>query len=339
MNLSCSSMRIAGAAAVFVAVAGLALSAVAQTVLIDFGSDTSYRGLSVLNPDSNGNYWNSLQPGIFVEDLVDLNNSGTTIDVGWDTPVATDSYNGPAGPTGPEDNKEALRQNDLPFTDVDAAALGNLGGALDGVFDFAAGYDGISHFTVRFQIQGLNPAATYDLTFFGSHIFSNDTTTVYSVYTDDTYTSVVDSASLAVQDAVMPWLHNRDQVATIEGLSPQTDNILYVEFVGENSFGGYLNALQIVATAAPGVSGDYNADGKVDAADYVVWRKNEGTTNLLPNDPDGGTIGQNQYNTWRANFGMINGAGTGGGAAVPEPATIVVALAAAIGLFTLSRRR
>ena len=340
MNVNSILQRDACPVIAFVAVIGLAVSARAQqTLLIDFGSDTSYRGLSVINPDSNGNFWNSVQPGLLVPDLVDIDNNATTIDLGWDTEVGTDSYNGPAGPTGPEDNKQDLRNNDLPFTDVDVAALGNLGGALEGAFDFAAGFDGIGHFTVRFQIQGLNPTSTYDLTFFGSHSFSNDTTTVYSIYTDDTYTTVVDSASLAVQDAAMPWLHNRDQVATIEGVSPQADNILYVEFVGETGFGGYLNALQIVAAAAPGVSGDYNADGTVDAADYVIWRKNEGTTTPLPNDPHGGTIGPDQYNTWRANFGMMNGAGSGGSAAVPEPATLVVALAGAIALFLLSRRR
>jgi hypothetical protein len=340
MNVNSIFKRAARPVIAFVAVIGLAVSAAAQpTVLIDFGSETSYRGLSVINPDSNGNYWNSVQPGLLVPDLVDIDNNATTIDLGWDTPVGTDSYNGPAGPTGPEDNKQDLRNNDLPFTDVDAAALGILGGALEGAFDFAAGFDGVSHFPVRFQIQGLNSTSTYDLTFFGSHSFSNDTTTVYSVYTDSTYTTVVDSASLAVQDAVMPWLHNRDQVATIEGVSPQADNILYVEFVGETGFGGYLNALQIVATAAPGVPGDYNDDGKVDAADYVVWRKNVGTMNTLPNDPDGGTIGPNQYITWRDNFGAMNGAGSAGRAAVPEPASMMLVVVAAIGLFSLARWR
>lgn len=51
--------------------------------------------------------------------------------------------------------------------------------------------------------------------------------------------------------------------------------------------------------------GDYNDDGVVDAADYVVWRKNEGTMNTLPHDPNGGIIDSDQYNTWRANFGMM----------------------------------
>jgi hypothetical protein len=52
------------------------------------------------------------------------------------------------------------------------------------------------------------------------------------------------------------------------------------------------------------VKGDYNDNGVVDAADYVVWRKNVGTTNDLRNDTTGtSTIGAAQYNLWRANFG------------------------------------
>jgi hypothetical protein len=88
-----------------------------------------------------------------------------------------------------------------------------------------------------------------------------------------------------------------------------------------------------------GVDGDYNDDGKVDAADYVVWRKNEGTMNVLPNDPHGGTIGALQFNTWRANFGNMAGSGTGldsSNASVPEPA---MALHCAICLTVLLSRR
>jgi hypothetical protein len=73
--------------------------------------------------------------------------------------------------------------------------------------------------------------------------------------------------------------------------------------------------------------GDYNLDGAVDAADYVVWRKNEGTTNMLPNDNGlGGTIGQAHYDLWRAHFGQTGGSGAGANAnaAVPEPATLIM---------------
>ena len=49
-------------------------------------------------------------------------------------------------------------------------------------------------------------------------------------------------------------------------------------------------------------AGDYNDDGKVDAADYVVWRKHQGTMTALPNDPHGGTVGTAQFNTCAHQF-------------------------------------
>jgi hypothetical protein len=61
--------------------------------------------------------------------------------------------------------------------------------------------------------------------------------------------------------------------------------------------------LEVVA----GLPGDFNSDGQVDSADYVRWRKIDGT-------PEG-------YNTWRTYFGTTSsGAGTGSNSvAVPEP--------------------
>jgi hypothetical protein len=84
-----------------------------------------------------------------------------------------------------------------------------------------------------------------------------------------------------------------------------------------------------------GITGDYNDDGTVDAADYVVWRKNAGTTNTLPNDPVGGTIGTQQYNNWVANFGDMSGAG-GGAGAVPEPSSLALLM---LGLLAVGAGR
>jgi hypothetical protein len=88
---------------------------------------------------------------------------------------------------------------------------------------------------------------------------------------------------------------------------------------------------------APGVvvsnsSGDYNDDGLVNAADYAVWRKLVGTTSALPDDPQAGTmIDQDQYNTWRENFGNTSaGHGSLEPAAVPEPAPLLLIAIAAV---------
>jgi hypothetical protein len=92
----------------------------------------------------------------------------------------------------------------------------------------------------------------------------------------------------------------------------------------------------LIADVGPALlPGDYNDDGKVDAADYVVWRKNEGTMNTLPNDPTGGTIGAAQFNSWRANFGnTLGGSGAArtedASGAVPEPNSVLYLFATVV---------
>ncbi len=165
--------------------------------------------------------------------------------MGFDTAVGTDSFNGPAGVTTiPPTPAE------IAATDIDATALGNLGGSWRAAFDFAASPGGADNRT-RFQIQQLDPAKRYNLTFFGSHKFSTDDATVYSVYTDNTYSTLVASASLNVQQPGSPNLHNRDKVATIGNLAPQASNILYVQFVGSAGGLGYLNDFQISVIPEP----------------------------------------------------------------------------------------
>ena len=66
--------------------------------------------------------------------------------------------------------------------------------------------------------------------------------------------------------------------------------------------------------------GDYNRNGVVDAADFVLWRKTL-TTGVVPPftgaDGDGdGTIDQDDHGVWRAHFGRTATA-VGSGAAAP----------------------
>jgi hypothetical protein len=55
------------------------------------------------------------------------------------------------------------------------------------------------------------------------------------------------------------------------------------------------------------VAGDYNENGTVDAADYVLWRDRDGSDESLPNDDTPG-VGPDDYARWRANFGSTTGA-------------------------------
>ncbi len=60
-------------------------------------------------------------------------------------------------------------------------------------------------------------------------------------------------------------------------------------------------------------SADYNHNGRVDAPDYVLWRKTLGQAAVPPGsgaDGDGdGTINQPDYDLWRAHFGGAFGSG------------------------------
>jgi hypothetical protein len=82
------------------------------------------------------------------------------------------------------------------------------------------------------------------------------------------------------------------------------------------------------------VDGDYNGNGVVDAADYVMWRKDPSS---FGGDPTG-------YNAWRANFGQLAGSSSDsfGGlsfqSAVPEPdSALLLIIGIAIGTWRRGR--
>jgi hypothetical protein len=80
-------------------------------------------------------------------------------------------------------------------------------------------------------------------------------------------------------------------------------------------------------------AGDFNEDGEINAADYIVWRKQMGQQVTAWDGADGngdGTVDQLDYDVWRRNFGKtIPGVGSGAmSPAVPEPDSLLVMLLA-----------
>ncbi|MEX2308867.1 MAG: hypothetical protein WD738_14805 [Pirellulales bacterium] len=96
---------------------------------------------------------------------------------------------------------------------------------------------------------------------------------------------------------------------------------------GTPSASGFFDDFSLMLAPA-GLTGDYNNDGTVDAADYVVWRKT-------------GINGPQGYDDWRANFGaMAPGSGSGlTTGAVPEPAGCILAAIALLGSAGMRYRR
>ena len=78
--------------------------------------------------------------------------------------------------------------------------------------------------------------------------------------------------------------------------------------------------------------GDYNNDGKVDAADYVLWRKGGPIQNETASP---GIVDSQDYTAWRINYGGTwpgSGSGLGSGSAVPEPGSALLGMVSGLGL-------
>jgi hypothetical protein len=82
------------------------------------------------------------------------------------------------------------------------------------------------------------------------------------------------------------------------------------------------------ARLIPSVPGDYNQNGDVDAADYVVWR--DALAQGGPGHADGNQDGETDaadYDIWKAHFGSTSAAlGARATDSTPEPATLLIVL-------------
>jgi hypothetical protein len=125
--------------------------------------------------------------------------------------------------------------------------------------------------------------------------FSKSTGVATDLY--DQVTLWVDQAD----DLATPTAHVSSASVGNAGLNSATLSALHFRVSSlESTDRVYLDNLRIATTYAEaieldtsvGLQGDFNLDGAVNAADYVVWRKNPGGT-LTPAD----------YGKWRSNFG------------------------------------
>jgi hypothetical protein len=92
--------------------------------------------------------------------------------------------------------------------------------------------------------------------------------------------------------------------------------------------------------------GDYNNDGRVDAADYTVWRNNLGAAGSTLHNRDSaniGSVGTGDYNSWKERYGdsLFGSGGLAGSLPVPEPASgaVMILVLCAAASHCAQRRR
>jgi hypothetical protein len=124
------------------------------------------------------------------------------------------------------------------------------------------------------------------------------------------------------------WLGGLSTGASDEGnhlFNGWIDEVRYQSFNPLSAGAFNPTAFLIRPTAGPG---DFNEDGIVDAADYVVWRENDGMSE--------------GYAAWSANFGQTSApsanVSAAGQTAVPEPGLMALVVCAAIMLLWRPRQ-
>jgi len=106
----------------------------------------------------------------------------------------------------------------------------------------------------------------------------------------------------------------------------------------------------ITVTIELAIDGDYSGDGVVDAIDYLLWRRHLGSNTFFVDGSLNGVVDEADYDLWRENFGRTlplppYGAGSWAALsmaaarphAIPEPATAILLLFAAVTVWISAR--
>jgi hypothetical protein len=141
--------------------------------------------------------------------------------------------------------------------------------------------------------------------------------------------TVKSSIKIAHQLNGGPTLANLDYfgsaVARLDDLDGDGVTDLAVGAFGDDAGGtsrGAVHVLFLKALSGETLPGDYNQDGSVDAADYVVWRKTNGASVPSFSGADGngdGVVDEHDRLLWRGNFGRTQAVAAAANLEGPHP--------------------
>jgi serralysin len=287
-------------------------------------------------------------------------------------PTINTSFDGP--------QLDEVRAVQFFFGDANERSNGGLG---NGVAAFATGLGGIAPDATKtigaaanVPTQAISPTATdfmsisnntdtdfYSFTVSGSSLLEATLTPRGGVFDQAAQAQVPTSFNANARNNLALTIFSSDGTSVLATAATQpaggTESIIKLLLPAAGQYfarvAGVEDTIQLYQlslTPTPILLGDYNKDGRVDGADYAVWRNTQGQSVAEGAGADGSFDGQitaADYNVWRSHFGQTLGSGSGSGSgdalfgvtsAVPEPASIwlVVLAAAAIQVFAVRRR-
>jgi hypothetical protein len=146
------------------------------------------------------------------------------------------------------------------------------------------------------------------------------------------------SSSVAILDNETPFFHATD--TTTFAAKSQVDVVMNAFLTGIGQFDDVTLGVftqRFDQTGPPGLLGDYNDDGFVSAADYVVYRNRKagiGGNTLVNEFATQGLVTVDDYHFWKMQYGpgAASGSSRGVAAEVPEPAAAALWLGALAGI-------
>jgi len=193
-------------------------------------------------------------------------------------------------------------------------------------------------FDVTYQYQDRFPLPDPTYTTFGVH-FSDETGKFYQAFGGGI--NVVGAASQTTTTIEIPlasFVDATDSMLTLKTTGLLNDSNLFRIGISSDTDGAQVYQIDNFRLLTEvGVAGDYNDNGTVDTADYILWR-NGGP---LKNEVDApGTVNAADYTAWRARFGnSTSGSGSlVSGSAIPEPSAMALLLLGFVGSLVVARR-
>lgn len=177
--------------------------------------------------------------------------------------------------------------------------LGNGSSFINAAFDIFQNYDDAGGKFGDVSIQA-DSSHVADAAIYAS-LDSNDPNRMVLVAINRT--NAIRSAGIAITH---DRIFDRAEVYRFVGGSPEITHAADIELELRNAFQYSMPAWSVTAIVltSDGLAGDFNADGAVDAADYIVWRKG---------------LASGNYDDWQFNFGRSLAAGAGAAFTAPEP--------------------
>jgi hypothetical protein len=167
----------------------------------------------------------------------------------------------------------------------------------------------------------------------------------FSPGTNEKNTPIFDGRDPNMLSAQDQWIQYTVDAVAPAGTASVRESLFFIQlYPGNVNKGGAVwfdNASLVSLTGQTvAVPGDYNGNGVVDMADYVLYRNSVGQS-TLNNRGTGisGPVGSADYDFWRSHFGNTSGSGSAlGSSAVPEPCSWMLAMLGVAFAFGKRRR-